>query len=91
MVRGGWMVCGLRRSPKQGKDAPGGAHDYVIKGRMIGGFALVAFPAQYGASGIMTFVVNQDGVVYEKNLGPNTEKIASGMTTFNPDATWKTP
>ena len=76
---------------KQGKHAPGGAHDYVIKGRMIGGFALVAFPAQYGASGIMTFVVNQDGVVYEKNLGPNTEKIASGMTTFNPDTTWKTP
>lgn len=76
---------------KQGKDAPGGAHDYVVKGRMIGGFALVAFPAQYGASGIMTFVVNHDGVVYEKNLGPNTEKIASGMTTFNPDATWKTP
>lgn len=61
------------------------------KERMIGGFALVAFPAQYGASGIMTFVVSQDGVVYEKNLGRNTEKIASGMTTFNPDTTWKTP
>ena len=55
---------------------------------MIGGFALVAYPAQYGASGVMTFIVNQDGVVYQKNLGRDTAKIARGMTVFNPDASW---
>jgi hypothetical protein len=76
---------------RQGKDAPGGAHDYIAHGRMIGGFALVAFPAQYGASGIMTFLVNQDGVVYEKNLGPDSAKLARAMTAFNPNSTWKTP
>jgi hypothetical protein len=73
----------------QGKDAPGGAYDYLAKGRMIGGFALVAYPAQYGVSGIMTFIVNHDGVVYEKNLGPNTAAIAQAMKQFNPDSTWK--
>ena len=72
----------------QGKHAPGGAYSYMAKDRMIGGFALVAFPAQYGASGIMTFIVNQDGVVYEKNLGRNTAAIARRMTVFNPDASW---
>jgi hypothetical protein len=56
---------------------------------MIGGFALVAYPAQYGSSGIMTFIVNHDGVVYEKDLGPNTPTVASAMTKFNPDETWK--
>ena len=56
---------------------------------MIGGFALVAFPAKYGDSGVMTFIVNQDGVVYEKALGPDTAAIARAMTTFNPDASWK--
>jgi hypothetical protein len=76
---------------RQGRDAPGGAHDYVAHGRMIGGFALVAFPARYGASGIMTFTVNQDGIVYEKNLGPDSARIARAMTAFNPDASWKTP
>jgi hypothetical protein len=74
---------------QQGKDAPGGARSYVVNGHMIGGFALVAFPARYGDSGIMTFIVNQDGVVYEKNLGPNTTATARGMTSFNPDASWK--
>lgn len=74
---------------KQGKDARGGAYDYVVKGHMIGGFALVAFPAKYGDSGVMTFIVNQDGVVYEKALGPRTEAIARAMTTFNPDPSWK--
>jgi hypothetical protein len=73
----------------QGKDAPGGAYDYVVKGQMIGGFALVAYPAQYGASGIMTFIVNHDGVVYQKDLGKNTEKTAQAMKRFNPDRTWK--
>jgi len=73
----------------QGKNAPGGAYDYVVKGNMIGGFALVAYPAKYGASGIMTFIVNHDGVVYEKDLGRNTEKTAQAMKVFNPDSTWK--
>lgn len=74
---------------KQGKDAPGGAYDYLIKGRMIGGFAVIAYPARYGVSGIMSFLVNQDGVVYERNLGKNTMAIASKTTTFNPDANWR--
>ena len=73
----------------QGKNAPGGAYDYVIKEKMIGGFALVAYPAEYGASGIMTFTVNHDGVVYEKDLGKETGKIAGAMTKFDPDKTWK--
>lgn len=76
---------------RQGPNATGGAHDYVAKGRMIGGFALVAFPAAYRVSGIMTFVVNQDGIVYETNLGPDSAAIARRMTAFDPDATWKTP
>ena len=72
----------------QGPDAPGGAYDFVVKGHMIGGFALVAYPALYGASGIMTFIVNQDGVVYQKDLGPKTASAASTMKAFNPDSTW---
>jgi hypothetical protein len=74
---------------KQGRDAPGGAYDYIVNGKMIGGFALVAYPARYASSGIMTFVVNQDGVVYEKDLGKNTEKLAEAMIMFDPDKTWK--
>jgi hypothetical protein len=74
---------------RQGKDAPDGAHDYLIKGHMIGGFALIAYPARYGASGIMSFLINQDGVLYEQNLGKNTAAIASKMTIFNPDASWR--
>jgi hypothetical protein len=73
----------------QGRNAPGGAYDYVVKGKMIGGFALVAYPAQFGASGVMTFIVNHDGVVYEKDLGKDTERIAKAMTKFDPDKTWK--
>jgi len=73
----------------QGPQAPGGAYDYVVRGRMIGGFALVAWPAQYGVSGIMTFVVNHDGVVYSKDLGDDTAKLASEMTRYDPDASWK--
>ena len=76
---------------RQGKDAPGGAYDYFVNGKMIGGFAVIAYPARYGASGIMSFLVNHDGVVYEKDLGKNTAAIASKMTTFNPDASWKRP
>jgi hypothetical protein len=73
----------------QGKNAPGGAYDYVVKGSMIGGFALVAYPAKYGVSGVMTFIVNHDGVVYQKDLGKNTEKTAQAMKVFDPDSTWK--
>jgi hypothetical protein len=73
----------------QGKDAPGGAYDYLAHGRMIGGFALVAYPAQYGVSGVMTFIVNHDGVVYQKDLGPSSVAVARGMKEFNPDSTWK--
>lgn len=73
----------------QGPDAPGGAYDYVAKDRMIGGFALVAYPVQYGISAIMTFIVNHQGVVYEKDLGPDTEPIARAMQAYNPDQTWK--
>jgi hypothetical protein len=73
----------------QGKHAPGGAYSYVVNGTMLGGFALVAYPAEYGNSGIMTFVVNQDGVVYQKNLGKKTQKIDEAMTLYDPDETWQ--
>ena len=73
----------------QGKEAPDGAYDYVVKGKMIGGFALVAYPAKYASSGVMSFIVNQDGVVYEKDLGRNTEKSVQAMKLFNPDSSWK--
>lgn len=72
----------------QGPDAPGGAHDYMVKGKMIGGFGLIAYPAEYGASGIKTFIVNQDGVVYEKDLGPTTAALARHTMTFNPSKAW---
>lgn len=72
----------------QGPKAPGGAYSYVVNGQMIGGHALVAYPAIYGNSGIMTFIVNHDGVIYEKNLGPKTAEIAQKMTRFNPDESW---
>ena len=73
---------------KQGKNASGGAFDYIVDGHMIGGFALVAYPAKYEDSGIMTFIVNHDGIVYQKNLGPGTATIARQMTAFDPDSTW---
>jgi hypothetical protein len=72
----------------QGGNAPGGEVDYVNNGKMVAGFALVAYPAMYGASGVMTFMVNQAGMVYEKNLGPNTEEIAKAITKYDPDKTW---
>ena len=72
----------------QGKNAPGGAYSYLVKGKMIGGFALVAYPAQYGNSGVMTFIVNHDGKLFQKNLGPNTASIAKSMKEYNPDSTW---
>ncbi len=73
----------------QGKNAEGGAYEYVIRGKMIGGFALVAYPAIYGNSGVMTFIVNHDGIVYQKNLGKDTAKYADAMKQFDPDKTWK--
>jgi hypothetical protein len=73
---------------RQGKHAPGGRHDFVVNGNMIGGFALVAWPAEYGESGIMTFTVNQQGRVYQKDLGPNTAKTAGAMKAYDPDKTW---
>jgi hypothetical protein len=74
---------------RQGPAAYGGAYDYVVRGNMIGGFALVAYPAAYRNSGVMTFLVNQDGTVFQKDLGLHTVKIAEEMTSFNPDSTWK--
>lgn len=75
---------------RQGVSAPGGAYDYLVKGKMRGGFALVAYPAEYGNSGIMTFLVNHDGVVFEKDLGPMTNKLARRIDSFAPDQTWAT-
>lgn len=72
----------------QGKNARGGAYSYLVKGKMIGGFAVVAYPAEYGNSGAMTFIVNHDGKVFEKNLGPNTAAIAKSMKEYDPDKTW---
>ena len=73
----------------QGSAASGGAYDYIERGKMIGGFALVAYPAEYRNSGVMTFVVNHEGVVFQKDLGPRTSQIASRMVEFNPDKTWQ--
>ncbi len=73
----------------QGKHAQGGAYDYVVKGKMLLGFALVAYPAEYGNSGVMAFIVNQEGIIYEKDLGEDTTRIAEGMKIFDPDKTWK--
>lgn len=73
----------------QGRHAPGGAMDYVVDGKMTAGFGLVAYPAKYGVSGIMTFIVNQRGTIYEKDLGPHTEELAKKMSLYDPDGTWK--
>jgi hypothetical protein len=73
---------------RQGAAAPGGAKDYTIKGQMSGGFALVAWPAQYDVTGVMTFIVGSDGIVRQKDLGPNTDSVARSLTAYNPDASW---
>ena len=73
----------------QGQDAPGGARSYLADGRMTGGFGLLAWPTTYGKSGIMSFMINQDGQVYEKNLGTGTTGQVARIKTFNPDATWR--
>lgn len=74
---------------RQGKNAPGGAYNYIINGHMIAGFAMVAYPDAYGQSGVMTFIVSQSGTIYQKNLGSATSKLAAAMTEYNPDPTWK--
>lgn len=74
---------------RQGANAPGGRYDYVINGNMIAGFALVAWPADYGASGVMTFVVSHQGKVFEKDLGKDTAKLAREINEYNPDKSWK--
>jgi hypothetical protein len=73
----------------QGKHAPGGKYDYVINGNMIAGFAMVAWPAEYGESGVMSFIVNQQGRVYQKDLGPGTAKTARKMKAYDPDPSWQ--
>lgn len=73
----------------QGNDAEGGAFDYVVNGKMVLGFAMVAYPAKYRASGVMTFVVNQNGVIYQKDLGKETARLATAMKAYNPDPGWK--
>jgi hypothetical protein len=72
----------------QGPHAPGGAKNYVVDGKMTAGFAFVAYPAEYRSSGVMTFIVNKSGVIYEKDLGPNTTQLAEAMTAYDPDSTW---
>jgi hypothetical protein len=78
-----------RMLTSQGANAPGGARNYIVDGKMTGGFALIAYPVSYRDSGVMTFIVNQDGQIYQKDLGPNTDQIASEMVAYNPDATWQ--
>jgi len=79
----------FRMLTKQGAAAKGGARDYLVNGQLAKGFAFVAYPAEYRNSGVMTFIVNQDGVVYEKDLGPDTAKLGAEMTEYNPDGTWE--
>jgi hypothetical protein len=74
---------------RQGKNAPGGAYNYVINGRMIAGFAMVAYPDAYGESGVMTFIISHNGKIYQKDLGKNTDSIGTKMSTFDPAAGWK--
>ena len=97
----GYDVAGNKEKPEpyhgyiyrllkgQGPDAHGGAYDYMVGDKMLGGFALIASPAEYGTSGVMTFIVNHDGVVYSKDLGPDTSKAAAEIHVFNPDKSWK--
>ena len=78
-----------RRHHSPRANAPGGAYSYLINGRMIAGFAMVAYPAQYGDSGIMSFIINQNGKVYEKDLGKNSGTLGLAMTSFDPGVGWK--
>lgn len=74
---------------RQGKNAPGGAYNYLINGRMLAGFAMIAYPAEYGRSGVMSFMISNDGILYQKNLGPRTLEAASTLKAFDPDKSWK--
>ena len=87
-LKDGYHGYRFRILKAQGKAAPGGARSYVKDGRMTEGFALVGWPARYNETGLMTFIVNQDGAVYQKHLGPNSASIADAMTRFDPDASW---
>ncbi len=78
-----------RTLTSQGANAPGGAKSYIVDGKMTGGFAFVAYPAKYRSSGVMTFIVNQDGVVYQKDLGKQTDVLAKAMKEYNPDSSWQ--
>ena len=72
----------------QNSKAQGGAKQYMVDGKMIAGFAIVAYPAEYGNSGVMTFMINQDGLLFQKDLGKNTAETATAMSEFDPDAAW---
>jgi len=78
----------FRMLTRQGSHAPGGAKDYLVDGKMVGGFAFVAYPAEYGNSGVMTFMINKDGVLLQKDLGKTTTESATAMAEFDPDTTW---
>ncbi len=84
-----WWGYHFRILTAQGRNAPGGKRSYLVDGAMVGGFALVAYPAAYGETGIMTFVVGTDGRMYEKDLGDKTGRIVAAMKTYDPDGTWK--
>ena len=73
---------------KQGANAPGGAKAYVVNGNMTGGFAVLAYPAGYRSSGVMTFLIDQDGAVFQKDLGNQTVDLAKGINAFDPDSSW---
>lgn len=85
----GYFGYKFRILKRQGDNVAGGAHDYVVNGNMIGGFALIAWPAKYGETGVSTFVINQAGVIYERDFGPETDNIAPKILTFNPGDNWE--
>ncbi|HZD50011.1 MAG TPA: DUF2950 domain-containing protein [Silvibacterium sp.] len=74
---------------RQGNNGPGGRRSYIVNGKMTGGFAFVAYPAEYGSSGVMTFIINEDGVVYQKDLGKKTDVLAKAMKEYNPNSSWQ--
>jgi hypothetical protein len=86
---GGYRGYHFKVLTRQGKSAPGGAYNYIINGRMIAGFAMVAYPVDYGNTGVMSFIVNHNGKIFEKNLGAGTVGVAAKMTSFDPGAGWK--
>jgi hypothetical protein len=73
----------------QGADVAGGENGYIVDGKLTGGFALIAYPGQYASTGVMTFIVNQDGVVYQQDLGEHTSDVASAIVAYNPDSSWQ--